>query len=131
MTVSNDAIREIGKALRRHVDAATLEMIVNELLDVPGNRSFRDVIEALARELMRSCEYAFGAARRSPRNRHPARRLSFPPPTPKGVCTGNHAVVGWNDDRGHNQDGKDHGFRPSHPSRSRYLLSPKLVLTAA
>jgi hypothetical protein len=54
MTTSNDAIREIGKALRRHVDAATLEMIVNELLDVPGNRSFRDVIEALARELMRS-----------------------------------------------------------------------------
>ena len=53
MTVSNDAIREIGKALRRHVDAATLETIVNELLDVPGNRSFREAIEALARELIR------------------------------------------------------------------------------
>ena len=53
MTVSNDAIREIGKALRRHVDAATLETIVNELLDVPGNRDFRDAVEALARELMR------------------------------------------------------------------------------
>ena len=34
MTASNDAISEIGKALRRHVDAATLETIVNELLDV-------------------------------------------------------------------------------------------------
>jgi hypothetical protein len=29
------------------------EKIVNELLDVPGNRSFRDAIEALPRELMR------------------------------------------------------------------------------
>jgi hypothetical protein len=36
MTASNDAIREIAKALRRHIDAATLEKIVNELLDVPG-----------------------------------------------------------------------------------------------
>ena len=53
MTASNDAMREISKALRRHVDAATLEQIVNELLDVPGNRDFRDAIEALARELMR------------------------------------------------------------------------------
>jgi hypothetical protein len=53
MTASNDAIREIVKALRRHIDAATLEKIVNELLDVPGNRSFRDAIEELARELMR------------------------------------------------------------------------------
>jgi len=47
------AIHEIAKALRHHVDAATLEKIVNELLDVPGNRSFREAIEALARELMR------------------------------------------------------------------------------
>jgi hypothetical protein len=36
-----------------HIDAATLEKIVNELLDVPGNRSFRNAIEELARELMR------------------------------------------------------------------------------
>jgi hypothetical protein len=54
MNASNDAIREIGKALRRHVDPATLETIVNELLDVPGNRSFREAIEALARELMQA-----------------------------------------------------------------------------
>ena len=53
MTTSNDTIREIAKALRHHVDAATLEKVVNELLDVPGNRSFRDEIEILARELMR------------------------------------------------------------------------------
>jgi hypothetical protein len=53
MRPSNDAIPEIAKALRRHVDAATLEKVVNELLDVPGNKSFRDAIEALAREFMR------------------------------------------------------------------------------
>ncbi len=53
MTASNDTIREIAKALRRHVDTATLKKVLNELLDVPGNKSFRDAIEALARELMR------------------------------------------------------------------------------
>ena len=53
MPPSNDTTREIAKALRRHVDAPTLEKIVNELLDVPGNKSFRDAIESLARELMR------------------------------------------------------------------------------
>ena len=53
MTASNDAIREIAKGVRRHVDAATLEKVVNELLDIPGNRDFRNDIEQLARELMR------------------------------------------------------------------------------
>ena len=53
MPASNDAMREVAKALRRHVDAATLEKVVNELLDIPGNRDFRNDIEQLARELMR------------------------------------------------------------------------------
>jgi hypothetical protein len=53
MTASNDTMREIAKALRRHIDTATLEKVVNELLDVPGNRDFRDAIEELARELQR------------------------------------------------------------------------------
>lgn len=52
MATSNEAIREIAKALRRYVDAANLEKIVNELLDIPGNRNFRDAIEALARDVM-------------------------------------------------------------------------------
>ena len=39
---SNDTIREIVKILRRHVDAATLEKVVNELLDIPGNRDFSE-----------------------------------------------------------------------------------------
>jgi hypothetical protein len=53
MPASNDAMREIANALRRHVDAPTLEKIVNELLDVRENRDFREAIEELARELMR------------------------------------------------------------------------------
>ena len=52
MPPSDDTIRKIAEAFRRHVDAATLEKIINELLDVPGNKSFRDAIETLARELM-------------------------------------------------------------------------------
>jgi pyruvate-formate lyase-activating enzyme len=53
MGASNDTMREIAKALRRHFDTATLEKVVNELLDVPGNRDFREAIEELARELLR------------------------------------------------------------------------------
>ena len=53
MPPSDDSIREIAKALGHHVDAATLEKIVDDLLDVPGNRDFRNAIEELARELMR------------------------------------------------------------------------------
>jgi len=53
MPAYNDTIREIAKALRRHVDAAILEKVVNEILDVPSNRSFREASEALARKLMR------------------------------------------------------------------------------
>jgi hypothetical protein len=52
MPPSDDAIREIAKAFRRHVDAPTLEKVVNELLDVRGNKDFREVIQHLARELM-------------------------------------------------------------------------------
>jgi hypothetical protein len=48
---SNDAIREIAKALRRNVNAKALQKVVNDLLDVPGNRDFRETIETLAREL--------------------------------------------------------------------------------
>jgi len=50
MLASSDTIREIATALRRNIDAATLEKIVSNLLDVSGNRSFRALIEELARE---------------------------------------------------------------------------------
>jgi hypothetical protein len=40
MPASNDPMREIAQALRRHVDAATLEKVVNELLDVRVTEAF-------------------------------------------------------------------------------------------
>jgi len=42
MAASDDTVRDIVNVLRRHVDEATLEKIINEFLDVPGNKSFRD-----------------------------------------------------------------------------------------
>jgi hypothetical protein len=53
MASSNDAVREIAEILRRHVDHTTLEKIINDLLEVRGNKSFRDTIERLADELRR------------------------------------------------------------------------------
>jgi hypothetical protein len=38
MAASDDTVRDIVNVLRRHVDEATLEKIINELLDVPGNK---------------------------------------------------------------------------------------------
>jgi hypothetical protein len=35
----------------RHVDRQTIEKIVDELLDIPGNASFRETIRRLADEL--------------------------------------------------------------------------------
>ena len=95
MTASNDAIREIVKALRRHIDAATLEKIVNELLDVPGNRSFRDAIEELAREL--DVALMSGVQHRSP-------VTTLPPVTMKSASRAPHSVqarLNVNADSGH------------------------------
>jgi hypothetical protein len=52
MAASNDAVREIVKVLRQYVDHATLERVVNDLLDMPGNKGFRDTIEVLAHGLV-------------------------------------------------------------------------------
>lgn len=43
--------REIMRIVRKYVDQATLDRIVEELLDVPGNKSFRDTVEIIAREI--------------------------------------------------------------------------------
>ena len=47
-------MREIAKALRRHVDQQTLEKVINDLLDVRGDKSFRDTVEKLAHALTTS-----------------------------------------------------------------------------
>ena len=54
MAASDATVREIAKALRRHVDQQTLEKVINDLLDVPGDKSFRDTIEQLAHALATS-----------------------------------------------------------------------------
>ena len=54
MAASDATVREIAKALRRHVDQQTLEKVINDLLDVPGDKRFRDTIEQLAHALATS-----------------------------------------------------------------------------
>ena len=39
--------------LRKHVDRATLQKVIEDLQDVPGSKSFRDAIERLSHELMK------------------------------------------------------------------------------
>ena len=47
MPLSDAAAREITNVLRRHVGTKTLEQIVNELLEIRGDKDFRDTIERL------------------------------------------------------------------------------------
>ena len=53
MDGSKDPLLEIGKVLRKHVDRTILEKVIEELQDVPGNKSFRDAIERLCHELLK------------------------------------------------------------------------------
>jgi hypothetical protein len=51
MALSDAGAREIAKVLRRHVASTTLEQIVNELLEIRGDKDFRDFIETLVHAL--------------------------------------------------------------------------------
>jgi hypothetical protein len=53
MPASTNTVKEIVNVLRKHVDHPTLMKIVDDLCDVPGNKSFRDTIEMLRSELSR------------------------------------------------------------------------------
>ena len=44
MAASDQTVREVLRVIQNHVDQATLEKIMDELLDVPGNESFRETI---------------------------------------------------------------------------------------
>jgi len=44
-------VREIAKLLRKHVDQKILAQIVDELLEIRGDKDFRDVIETLVHAL--------------------------------------------------------------------------------
>ena len=48
MAASDQTVLEVLRVIRNHVDQATLEKIMDELLDVPGNDSFRETIQKLA-----------------------------------------------------------------------------------
>ena len=48
MAASDQTVREVRRVIQNHVDQATLEKIMDELLDVPGNESFRETIQKLA-----------------------------------------------------------------------------------
>jgi ElaB/YqjD/DUF883 family membrane-anchored ribosome-binding protein len=50
MVASYKTVEEIYKVVRRHVDDQTMEKIVDELLQVAGNKSFRETIKRLAAE---------------------------------------------------------------------------------
>ena len=54
MAASDITVREIATVLRRHVDQQTLEKVINDLLDVPGDKSFRATVEKLAHALTTS-----------------------------------------------------------------------------
>jgi len=53
MEVSDATLRAILSVVRKHVDQATLDRIVEELLDLRGDKKFRDNVEFIARELWR------------------------------------------------------------------------------
>ena len=54
MPLSDTAVREIANVLRKHVGTKTLEQIVNELLEIRGDKDFRDTIERLVHALRMS-----------------------------------------------------------------------------
>ena len=51
MTLSDVAAREIAKVLRKHVGMKELEQVVTELVEIPGDKDFRDNIERLVHAL--------------------------------------------------------------------------------
>jgi hypothetical protein len=51
MLLSDTAAHEIANVLRKHLGTKTLEQIVNELLEIRGDKDFRDTIERLAHAL--------------------------------------------------------------------------------
>ena len=51
MPLSDAALREVAKVLRKHVAPRTLDAIVAELVEIRGDKDFRDTIERLVHAL--------------------------------------------------------------------------------
>jgi hypothetical protein len=45
MALSDAAAREIATVLRDHVDLGALDRVIDELLEIRGDKDFRDTIE--------------------------------------------------------------------------------------
>jgi hypothetical protein len=51
MPLSDSAAREIAKVLRKHVAPRTIDEIAAELVEIRGDKDFRDTIERLVHAL--------------------------------------------------------------------------------
>ena len=51
MVASNDTVQQILNVIQRHVDRPTVKRIVEDLMSVSGNKSFRDTIERMYNSL--------------------------------------------------------------------------------
>jgi hypothetical protein len=51
MVTSNDTVQQILNVILRHVDRPTVKRIVEDLMSVSGNKSFRDTIERMYNSL--------------------------------------------------------------------------------
>jgi len=56
MALSDAAAREIAIVLRDHIDLDALNRIIYELLEIRGNKDFRDSIESLVHALRMSSD---------------------------------------------------------------------------
>jgi len=53
MAASDKTVEAIAKVILRHVTPEIARRIIDDLLEVPGNKSFRDTIAKLVAELQR------------------------------------------------------------------------------
>ena len=51
VALSDAAVREIAEVLRKNVGSKALEQIVADLVEIRGDKDFRDTIEMLVHEL--------------------------------------------------------------------------------
>lgn len=51
MTASNDTIRQVIEVVGRYVDRPTLIKILDDLVKVPGNQSFRETVVRIRNSL--------------------------------------------------------------------------------
>jgi len=53
MAASYDTVDKIVRVVRKHVDQKVFELIVEDLLEVPGNASFRATVARIAESALK------------------------------------------------------------------------------